>query len=165
MVALHLRRCEECRAETETFHREREWVRETGDELPGGLRWDRLAAEMKANIQVGLAAGECVSTPKPQPQPLGWRVAAALASIALVVVSGWWLQMPNPRVASSFDNGEILIEETAEGIEIRGRDERGLALLHPAETVTVSVSVEGAMAARFIDDETGLVTINHVYMQ
>ena len=165
-VALHLHACDDCRAEVDTFQREREWVRNAGDELPGDLRWDRLAAEMKANIQVGLAAGECVAPPRDERPRLGWRVAAAMASIALVVVSGWWLQVPRPRVGTLFDGGDVLLEATPEGIEVRGQnDKSGLALLHAAETVTVSVSVEGSMTARFIDDETGMVTINNVYVQ
>ncbi len=167
-VSLHLGRCDRCRGKVAEFRREREWFQDAGDELPGGVRWDRLAGEMKANIQVGLAAGECVSQaePEPKPQRLGWRTAAALASITVVVVSGWWLHMPTPsRVASSFDPGDVVLEATADGIEVRQQGESGMTLLHAAQPVMVSVSVEGSMAARFVDDETGMVTINNVYAQ
>jgi hypothetical protein len=161
----HLKRCPECRREVEAFCREREWIREAAGALPAEAHWGRLAAEMKANIQVGLSAGECVDRAEPAAQWLGWRAAAALASITLVIVSGWWLHMPRPPVASSEYAGGIVLAATPVGIELK-QEGRALTLMHPSsEPVLVSVSVQGSMTARFVDEETGMVTINNVYLQ
>jgi hypothetical protein len=164
-VGYHVARCPQCLREVEAFRGGAEWVRETASELPSDLHWSRLAAEMKANIRVGLAAGACVGPVEPRPQRLALRVMAALASIVLVVVSGWWLHLPEPRVAPSVQAGGVVLEATPEGIELKEED-RALTLLHPAsDAVVLSVSAQGSLRARYVDAETGQVTINNVYVQ
>src|ERR1022692_4917573 len=54
----HLARCRECRDEVQVFASARDNLIAL-NELPA-ISWNRLAAEMKANIRLGLAAGECV---------------------------------------------------------------------------------------------------------
>ena len=54
----HLSRCERCREEVAAFQGLREVLPDLA-EMPE-VPWNRLAAEMKANIRLGLAAGECV---------------------------------------------------------------------------------------------------------
>ncbi len=163
-VALHVRRCGQCRQEVAAYRRQIALVREGAAELPPEVNWGRLASEMRANIQLGLAAGECVAPAAPGRRRLSWRVAAALASITLVILSGWWLHLPRPHVVAPAED-VIVLEATAEGIELKERD-RSLTLIHSSsEPVLVSVSAGGAMAARFVDDETGMVTINNVYAQ
>jgi anti-sigma factor RsiW len=164
-VGRHLRQCPECRREVEAFSKEREWFREAAGEIPAEASWGRLAAEMKANIRVGLAAGECVGPVEPAPQPQRWRVAAALASITFVAIGGLWLHVPQPRVASSYQAGGIVLEATPVGIEVKQED-RALTLMHSGSgPVMLSVNVQGSIAARYVDDETGMVTINNVYVQ
>lgn len=162
LLGWHLSGCESCRREVEAYRRTAAWFRETAAELPAGFDWERAAAEMKANIQLGLEAGECVSNPERAGRRIGWRVAVAVASIAIVVVGGWWLHMPHPR----FPRVEApLVEATSEGIQIR-EVEGAMTLLSPGGApVMVSASAEGAMTARFVDEETGLVTVNHVSME
>lgn len=157
----HLNDCPRCRAEVDAFRSRSEWVRETSAELPAELHWAPLSAEMKANIQVGLAAGECVGTTEHPPSPFGWRVAAALASITLVIVSSWFLHIPAPRIRTD----GVVLSANRGGIELKQAD-RAFTLMHSAaEPALVSVNAEGSMAARFVDDETGMVTINNVYAQ
>lgn len=161
-VGRHVRACPQCHQEVEGFRRRREWFRETASELPPGLHWNRLAAEMRANIQLGLAAGECVGGVARRRLRLSWRAAAALASITVVVVGGWWLHLPHPRTKAA---GGAVIEATAEGIELK-EPQGALTLIHSASTsVVISASTEGAMAARFVDEQTGLVTVNHVLVE
>ena len=64
--------------------------RDVAAEMPEGVDWDRLAAEMTANIRVGLAAGECVA-----PRGSANRAVLELASgggrwrgLAAVLVGG-----------------------------------------------------------------------------
>jgi len=161
-VRWHLGACETCRREVEGYRRAAHWFRRAAAELPANFDWERAAAEMRANIQLGLEAGECVSAPERAASPIRWRVVAALASIAVVVVGGWWLHMPHPRAPRL---EAPLVESTSDGIQIR-EPEGSLALLNPrAAPVMVYPSAEGAMTARFVDEETGLVTVNHVYVE
>jgi hypothetical protein len=161
-VRWHLGACETCRREVEGYRRAAAWFRETAAELPPGFDWERAAAEMRANIQLGLEAGECVPGPERAVSRIRWRVAAAVASIAVVVLGGWWLHMPHPS-APRFE--APLVASTSEGIQIR-EPEGSLTLLNSgAVLVMVSASAEGAMTARFIDEETGLVTVNHVSVE
>jgi hypothetical protein len=123
---------------------------------------------MKANIRLGLAAGECVG-PAPAafvPDRTGWRAAVVMASASLVVLVGWWLNTPLPKVQpeAAHVHGFVL-EATDSGIELK-QDDRALTLRHPhAEAVTLSVNTQGSVRARYIDSDTGQVTINHVYAQ
>lgn len=160
-VARHISRCAACRSQVEAFQADSEWLADAGSQLPDGIGWSRLAGEMRANIQVGLAAGEAVASPEPESPRLGWRAAAALASITLVVVSGWWLHLPRP----DREAGDILLAATSTGIELTEQDS-ALTLMHSAsDPVLVTVSVRGSMTARFVDDETGMITINNVYAE
>src|SRR5258705_319284 len=54
----HVRRCERCRDDLSRFQSVREIASDLS-EIPE-IPWNRVAAEMKANIRLGLAAGECV---------------------------------------------------------------------------------------------------------
>src|ERR1051326_2754986 len=76
----HLDRCESCRDAAAEFSALRHEVSDL-NELPG-ISWNRLAAEMKANIHLGLAAGECVRDTRPgrfTPALSGIRGAVACA--------------------------------------------------------------------------------------
>src|SRR4029077_17421787 len=74
---------------------DRDSVRSLASELPRNINWDRMAAEMSANVRVGLEAGECVASRVRKPaMSTGWRVAAASAGVAFLLVSAWWLNMP-----------------------------------------------------------------------
>ena len=102
-TALHVHRCVECREMVEAYRMLRADARSETSALPAGLDWDRLSAEMRANIHVGLAAGECVTPPGTQGRPEGdkkfavssvWRPAAVVAALAVVVTGAWWLNVP-----------------------------------------------------------------------
>jgi len=161
----HLAACPRCREEIRTFREASGWLREASGDLSTDLNWSRVASEMRANIRVGLAAGECVGGVQAPSPRLGWRAVAALASIALVALSGWWLHTPSPRLAPSVASGGIVLEATPAGIELK-EDGRALTLLHPgSDAVMVSVSAQGSLRARYVDAETGMVTINNVYAQ
>src|SRR5690606_8424166 len=58
-------------------------------ELPEYFAWDDLAAEMKANILVGVEAGEAIR-PRSEAVALGWKAGLVFAGIALLMVSGYW---------------------------------------------------------------------------
>lgn len=161
-VAVHAASCQECRREIEQLRGAREALREEARRLPEGLDWKTLEAEMKANIRLGLAAGAIVDRAGEQPERLGWRAAAGLALATAVVVTGWFLNVPRPGQATQ---PGVVLEATQAGLELK-ENGRALTMLEPASTaVTYSVSAGGALRARYVDGETGQVTITNVYAQ
>src|SRR5215831_6916960 len=93
----HIARCARCREEITEFREMREALPEMA-ELPE-LQWNRLAAEMRANIRLGLAAGEFVretDTEELEPSPLfnTARAVVAFAGVATLLVTGLMLEQP-----------------------------------------------------------------------
>lgn len=168
-VTRHVRTCVRCREALDDFAAAGDELRALSDELPAGVNWTRLSAEMKANIRLGLAAGECVGPAPvfPAPDRTGWRAAVVLASASLIVIVGWWLNTPVPKAqpAASAQVQGVLLEAIDGGIELK-QDDRAMTLRHPHnENVTLTVNTQGSVRARYIDSDTGQVTINHVYAQ
>ena len=156
----HVARCERCREEMAAFEGLRQALPDL-DEMPE-MNWNRLAAEMKANIRLGLAAGECVRSSEPLGRtPLfgGARALVAMASLMALVVAGLVLQHPAPVMV---DEPGIVVEATADGIRAsEGGQAMGL-LTSGAEKrdVTYTVGAQGSMEARYVDRDTGYVTVN-----
>ena len=167
-VLRHLRGCDECRTEVREFEESAEVLHDEAGRLPSRLNWDRLAGEMTGNIRVGLAAGECVA-PSPAPrQTLGWRPAALVAMLTLAVLGGWFLKGPrmwmpaNPPIISA---AGPMLDATPAGIEVKA-NRAALTLLNTrAASPAVYVSSPGSLRARFVDSETGQITINNVYAE
>ena len=164
----HLGTCDQCREAVAAFGRVRAILPELG-EIPE-VSWSRLAAEMKANIRLGLAAGECV---RPGDTPLrhslfsGVRAAVALASMAALLVTGFMLEHPFPGPVSraGAEREGVVVQATSNGIQVR-EGGQALRLMHAgAQNVTYSVGAQGSMRARYVDPETGYVTINNVYVE
>jgi hypothetical protein len=162
----HLARCADCRNEVEAFASVRDEL--TGlSELPA-VSWNRLAAEMKANIRLGLAAGECVRGEQPV-APLDWlsgaRATVACASVAALLVAGLFLQRPAPPAPRAAGADTAILRATSNGIELN-QGGQSLSLMHVrAGDVTYSAGAQGSMRARYVDADTGNVTINNVYVQ
>ena len=95
-ACLHIARCEACRARIDLYRQGRQSLKQAAAEMPAGVNWDRLAAEMTANIRVGLAAGECVAPRRRKPAfVFGWKPAAAAAGLVAVLSAAWWLNLPS----------------------------------------------------------------------
>jgi len=162
----HTGLCVRCREEVEALRLATAELRAGAGRLPAGLNWDRLAAEMKANIRVGLAAAECVA-PAPAPvERMSWRMAALLASATAIVLTGFFLNMPRPvapkPVVAETQFG-VVLRATPAGIQMQ-ENGRAVTLLNP-EAKVITVSGEGAMGARYVDEETGQITITQLYVQ
>jgi len=169
----HLRHCAEC---STVFEAERAAVLvlrgSVGKSLPADLDWERLSAEMKANIHLGLSAGECVEPVQratvqrsQNPAVLGWQTVAMVASLTIVLTAGWFLgrspNQPAPGSVAVLPTEGVLLESTREGVVIQGKG--SMTFLHPnSERVATLAEWGGAMRARSVDSETGQVTISHV---
>jgi hypothetical protein len=130
--------------------------------LPAGLKWDRLAAEMSANIHLGLSAGECVAPAAPlEPQTLTlgwtWRAAAAMVVLTLVFGAAWWLNPVRPQPMA-----ETGLQVSADGVKL---SENGGVLelgAGDAEPALSTVSLDGSGSLRSVDPHTFQVTITAV---
>ena len=179
-VAMHLRACTDCRYAVEGLQFERDHLREISDELPTEVNWKRLSQEMTANIHVGLAAGECVAPIHARPKLHNWRLATALTAAMLVVTAAMWQSLP-PDSRSRFTHnvlsmvwvkGQVPIAP-AENIYLEAgprsiglmEGTRSMSLLTAREdtAVAVTVSTQGSVGARYVDPDSGQVTINKVY--
>ena len=161
-TARHLSRCTDCRQEIAAYAQIRDMLPDLAD--PHELQWNRLAAEMTANIRLGIAAGECVRPAADlnrRPKFTGFRAAVACASIAAVVAAGITLERPAPAPAAP---PGIIAEATPDsgGIQMR-EGAQAFRLLHSgAVKVTYTAGAQGAMEARYVDRETGYVTVNTI---
>jgi hypothetical protein len=71
-------------------------LKQAAAEMPPGVNWERLAAEMTANIRVGLAAGECVAPRRRKPVAFAaWKPAAIATGAVAIVSAAWWLNLPS----------------------------------------------------------------------
>jgi hypothetical protein len=159
----HLSMCDLCRDEVAAFSGVREILPDLA-EIPE-VPWNRLAAEMRANIRLGLAAGECVRTAdaplRQAPLFTGAHAALAFASIVVMVATGLLLTHPSPVAGKEGP----LVQATEDGIQIRAGGQAFRLMNVGAKAVTYSASADGSMGARYVDPNTGYVTINNVYVQ
>ncbi len=175
-IGLHCDRCAACQGKAEAYRRDREAVRRQSAELPAGLSWDRMAAEMKANIRVGLAAGECVGEAHGRALRAPWRLVLASTGLIALLTASWFLKFPAEQreglaqlahrmwrhTSADVRNG-IELEATRNGIQV-SEGGSALTLMHPgSELPVVVVSTRGSLRARYIDADTGQVTITNVY--
>lgn len=165
-VAAHVRFCSQCQSETEAFRSVS--VRSAVEsELPQGVRWDRLAEEMTANIRLGLEAGECVAAVRQPSAPVGWRAATVMAAMSILLLGAWYLN-PVPRhVEHTLQARQIEIRNTSTGLELN-EGGNALVLLHARGGVQARpliVSAPGNLRARVVDADTGQITIHHVYAE
>jgi hypothetical protein len=180
--ALHVSRCAECRRHVTAYRFDRERIRLFADELPTGVSWDRLAAEMTANIRVGFAAGECVAPRDTHVAvPTAWRIVGAAAGLMVLLMTAWWLNMPKADTAAlgramkaivqPIRGGALpeeagpLVAVSAAGIEVRENGGRMGVFRQGVVPITVTLSLQGSARARYVDSDTGQVTITSVYAQ
>lgn len=164
-VGRHISGCASCRREAEAFREVRTDLAMSVSEMPSDVNWGRLATEMRANIHVGVAAGECLGPADVNPWLFARRAAATVLPVALLLLAGWWLQPDRPQTSELTAEEGVVLRATSEGIELREGGQLLSLQNRDSRDVTYTVSMQGAIRARFVDSETGQVTINHVYVQ
>lgn len=158
-VQSHLRNCEACRDEVAALESVREMLPGMTD-LPG-LDWDDLAAEMTANIRLGLEAGECVRQPEPAPARFvpGFRSALATVAVAALAITAVVVERPRFTRGTAQDATENLAVQTAPD----GIGSQNMKLMYNgAKDVQMSASADGSLSARSTDPDTGFMTVYQV---
>lgn len=177
-IGHHVKRCSECDQQVVLFRSaNRELRREAAAQTLTGFEaiadWPRLEHEIMGNIAVGLDAARCIENVGHR-RALLFRVGFATAAILLFVI-GWTTHIPREQsghLASSLNRlftlnrtqaaGPVL-RTTADGITV-GSQGATLTILHPPSAV-IGISGGSAVSARYVDDDTGQVTITKVYAQ
>jgi len=168
-IARHVATCSQCTSDVEAFRSAEKKLHAAVGEMPFGVNWDRLSEEMTANIHLGLEAGECVAPPKAPPVRLDWRAAIVMAGLAGALVGAWVL---NP--ISRHGTGELALRPpkvelrtTSAGLELN-ENGNSLVLLHGpgrSQQPAMIVSSPGSLRARYVDADTGQITIKNVYSE
>ena len=157
----HVRNCEDCQEKVAEFQALRKHLAST--EFPE-VSWNSLAAEMRANIHVGLEAGACV---RDTHVAKNWtpQFAVAFASLVVLVGAGFFLTDARLHRMPVSEGAATVLQPTASGIELR----KGMAsfafLDNKGVRTDQTVNAQGAIEARYINNETGSVTITNVLLQ
>lgn len=160
----HLRHCSVCRNEVDGFRALRAELRQAaGQQAFASLpHWKRMEREMIGNITVGVAAARCIEGIGRKRVFFSRAVWACVAVTVLFI--GFWvtrlIERRDVRPNSQQFAGTI-VETTPGGIAVRTAG-ASLTILHPASAV-VSLGRGPGLAASYIDQETGEVTITNVY--
>lgn len=170
IIKRHVSGCPACETIVQDYREVDAVLREELNRIPERLNWDRLAAEMAANIHVGVAAGECVAPVIRKAEGFGWRSAAALGAASVLIIGAWFLNVPpnykqasRPGVVRSI-GPDVTLQATEVSIELRKNGSQ-LVLMHPNgnEGTALYGSAPGSLRVSFVDKDTGQVTINRVY--
>ena len=160
-VARHVAGCGQCQRELAEFSGLREEVRVMG-EMPE-VSWNSLAAEMRANVRLGLEAGECVTEPQSAHGAFSLRALVACGSLAMLLVVGFLIEQPAPRATAS-KTAEAVLETNGSGIQVT-EGSQSMMLLNAGSRDVQYQAGGSAMGARYVNSDTGQVTINNVYVQ
>ena len=177
-VRRHVQRCASCGHQTELFKAAARLLRQEANEETSGsgaiANWSALEREMVGNIKVGLDASRCIENVG-RTHSTGWRLALTTGLLSVVLTVGWIMNIPDAQRGHLEDSlrrmaglypvsaGGTVVRTTAHGIAVRSQGAT-LTLLNPS-SATVSLSGASAVGARYIDDETGQITITNVYGQ
>ena len=177
-MRLHVARCSICEKEVAAFRATLRTLRRAAEsENPAacdGNDWQRLEREMIGNIAVGVDAARCIEN-------VGYhhRIASTgallMAGLSILFVIGWFTHIPweqNQHLISSLrriigvhpeQSQNILLQTTPTGIAVHTQGAT-LTMMHPSSAL-VTVSGASAVTARYVDEDTGQVTITKVYGQ
>jgi hypothetical protein len=179
----HVRDCTPCQERLAQFEVLRGELADSSSAIPQ-MNWDGLAAEMRANIRLGLEAGACVREKHVRRQ-VNPRLAVAFASLMVIVAASFLLRgshslipaettaartvMPAYEPGSAFVSGLIsepsTLEANQDGIALKTGPASMTLLGRQGSTLSQTASAEGEIRARYVDGNTGVVTINNVYLQ
>jgi hypothetical protein len=161
----HVRDCAECENKVAQLQALRAEIADF--DLPD-LNWNVLATEMRANIHLGLEAGECVRAAR---AARSWnpRLTLAFASLLLIVGASFLLRDSGPHPlafpSQAAPSSSPVLQSTGAGIELRTGSTSMMLLNRPGAVANQTVSAGGEIRVRYVDSETGAVTINNVSLE
>jgi len=165
----HVARCGDCRDTLASFGELRSEVRDMAmpDFAANESDWSRMAGEMRANIRLGLAAGECIGEGPVEAthRNRAPRFAIGMAGVVLLAGVGMFLHglLPHdtlPGVVSS-----AVLESSGTGVEVR-TDKGSMTLMNQGDvTADQTITSQGAIRDSYVDGNTGTVTITSVYVE
>ena len=158
-IERHVTACAECRRDISEFSALRAETTALA-KLPE-IAWNAVAVEMKANIRLGLEAGECVTPRAARHFIFSPRAIAACVSLVALLVASVFLERPAPRVVEA---SGVVLETSGSGIQV-SEGQQGIMLLNSGAQDVNYLATGNTMRARYVDNETGYVTINNVYAQ
>lgn len=157
-VSRHVSGCDDCRSAVAAYRLMRRELAAQEPEIEG-LNWAALSREMTANIHLGLEAGACIAPAlklrRRTPAPV-----FALVSLGLLVGAGVALKYER-AVAPA----RAMLASSAPGLEVRAGNSSMVLLQRGATAANQTVGAQGEIQARYVDRETGSVTINNVYLE
>ncbi len=174
----HVAACPECERELALFaaasaELKREAATETLTAFEAIADWNTLEREMMGNIVVGVAAARCIEKVGGRRVWLP-RLAFGMGLCGLFV-AGWVTHIPKQDTRHlTAALGQVfgvrqparltnVVETTPNGIAVRSQGVT-LTILHPGTAIN-SRSGNSSVAARYVDEDTGELTINNVYGQ
>jgi hypothetical protein len=179
-VRWHVNSCERCGNELAGFEEARALLEAESGRMPqdleAGLDWQRLSAEVTANIHLGVSAGECVrpvhsdtEVASPFSWQAVWRPGLAIAGTVVMLYAGTWMMTKKlTTMGSNADrqyDGRVVLEARPDSLQIRSNG-AAFSLVRASTAFTnISVGTGGSLRARNIDEDTGAVTIYHVYAE
>jgi hypothetical protein len=175
----HVNRCEECEQRVAEFRAsklelKREARSQTLTAFEAIADWSVLEREMLGNIAVGVAAARCIDKVR---RGRSFLIKGAVcAAIATLFVAGWVTHIPKEQTLHLAESLRQMVglerrpqfsgaqlKTTPDGIAVRVQGAT-LTIMHPPSAV-VSLSGLSSVSARYVDEETGQVTITKVYAQ
>jgi len=172
-IERHVKNCEACQERLAGYAALRAELLEMPEPE---LDWNRLAAEMRANIHLGIEAGECVREAA-APRFANPGLIAAFASLLVLVGAAVVMQRaPSGNVTANRSVADAhsmplsdyrvpVLQSSAQGIEMRSGPASFAFLNRENGPVNQVVSADGAVRSHDIDGDTGAVTIRDVYLQ
>ena len=177
-VKRHVNTCERCEMQVAEYRGAKSELRreansETLTAFEAIADWNVLQREMLGNIAVGVAAARCIDNVRRGRSLLIKGVIAA--GLTALFVAGWITHIPREEtghLAASLwrmiQGGRpqfvgTQLKTTPDGIAVHTQDAT-LTIMHPRSAV-VLVSGPGSVSARYVDENTGEVTITKVYAQ
>lgn len=114
---LHLRSCPACSQIAGEF-RELTVALSRSEPEPEVAEWNTLAAEMRANIRLGLEAGACVRADAPVAHWWSPRLVVAMASLIILAGAGFVLRPRQPALLPTIIAAQQSIRVDTEGVTI-----------------------------------------------
>jgi hypothetical protein len=171
-IGRHVRECAACEQQVLSLQSAKaELRREAHEQILTGFEaiadWQALESDMLGNIRVGVAASRCI-------EKVG-RARSFTSRLTALFAAGWMSRIPsedNQRIIAALRRAvgleqppfhETVVRSTPGGITVRAQGAT-LTLLHPQSAV-VSMSSPASVTARYVDDDSGQITITNVYGQ